>query len=133
MLTKEAITAINEGEAIRAAHEALPVESVTALPSDFKLHDLEPFYPVRRRLRGAMETNSIFNLCTHATLASMNSIASRQMLDLFSLPEGVKALRLVEPDARRTIGLVVADRHPEPPLARKLMETAIAVTPELDG
>ncbi len=59
MLTKEAITAINEGEAIRAAHEALPVESVTALPSDFKLHDLEPFYPVRRRLRGAMETNSI--------------------------------------------------------------------------
>ena len=90
------------------------------------------FRSVGKTPKPAMETNSIFNLCTHATLASMNSIASRQMLDLFSLPEGVKALRLVEPDARRTIGLVVADRHPEPPLARKLMQTASALTPETE-
>jgi DNA-binding transcriptional LysR family regulator len=88
------------------------------------------FRSVGKAPKPAMETNSIFNLCTHATLASMNSVASRQMLDLFSLPEGVKALRLVEPDARRMIGLVVADRHPEPPLARKLMETASALTPD---
>jgi DNA-binding transcriptional LysR family regulator len=69
----------------------------------------------------AIETNSIFNLCTHAGLPGMASIVSRQLLEFFGLPAGTKALRLVEPDARRTIGLIVGDREPFAPLARHLM------------
>jgi len=68
-----------------------------------------------------METNSIFNLCTHAGLQGMSSIVSRQLLEFFGLPLGTKALPLIRPDARRTIGLIIADRQPLPPLARNLM------------
>ncbi len=81
------------------------------------------FRSVGKAPRPAMETNSIFNLCTHAALPGVNSIASRQLLELFGPPQGVKALPLVEPEARRMIGLVIADRQPAPPLARKLMQT----------
>jgi DNA-binding transcriptional LysR family regulator len=74
----------------------------------------------------AMETNSIFNLITHASLPGVCSISSRQVLELFGPMAGVKALDLVEPDAHRMVGLVVADRQPLPPLAQKLLLTAPA-------
>jgi DNA-binding transcriptional LysR family regulator len=75
----------------------------------------------------SMETNSIFNLLTHAAVPGLCSIASRQVVELFGPPKGVKALELVEPDARRMVGLVIADRHPPPPLAQKLMQFAPAL------
>jgi hypothetical protein len=68
-----------------------------------------------------IETNSIFNLCTHAQVEGVCSIVSRQVLEFFGAPPGVTALTLVEPTAFRTIGLVVADRQPLPPLARNLL------------
>lgn len=68
-----------------------------------------------------METNSIFNLCSHAGLLGISSIVSRQLLEFFGIPVGTKALPLVQPDAQRTIGLIVADRQPVAPLARNLL------------
>lgn len=68
-----------------------------------------------------METNSIFNLCSHAGLLGISSIVSRQLLEFFGIPLGTKALPLVAPDAQRTIGLIVADRQPVAPLARNLL------------
>ena len=68
----------------------------------------------------SIETNSIFNLCTHAAIPGIASIVSRQLLDFFGLPPGVKAAPLVDPAATRTIGLIVADRQPTPPLAGAL-------------
>jgi uncharacterized protein YfdQ (DUF2303 family) len=63
MITKEAITALQEGEAISSAHMALEnscdTNDVVALPSDYKLHNLEQFKPLRCRARGIMNTNSI--------------------------------------------------------------------------
>ena len=91
------------------------------------------FRSVGKAPRPVMETNSIFNLCTHAALPGINSIASRQLLELFGPPQGVKALPLVEPDARRMIGLVIADRHPAPPLARKLMETTVGLEERVEA
>jgi DNA-binding transcriptional LysR family regulator len=67
-----------------------------------------------------IETNSIFNLCTHATIPGIASIVSRQLLDFFGVPPGTRAAPLVEPATTRTIGLIVADRDPVPPLARAL-------------
>lgn len=69
----------------------------------------------------AMETNSIFNLCSHAGLLGISSIVSRQLLEFFGIPVGTKAIPLVQPDAQRTIGLIVADRQPVAPLARNLL------------
>lgn len=71
--------------------------------------------------RPAIETNSIFNLCSHAGMQGVSSIVSLQLLEFFGIPIGTKALPLVEPEAQRTIGLIVADRQPFAPLARNLL------------
>ena len=71
--------------------------------------------------RAAIETNSIFNLCSHAGIQGVSSIVSLQLLEFFGVPLGTKALPLVAPEAQRTIGLIVADRHPVAPLARNLL------------
>jgi len=71
----------------------------------------------------AMETNSIFNLCTHAGVHGLSSIVPRQLLDVFGVPRGVVAVPLMEPDARRTVGLVAANRQPQGPLTRHLLAT----------
>ena len=78
------------------------------------------FRSVGRAPTPVIETNSIFNLCTHAAIPGIASIVSRQLLDFFGLPPGVKAAPLVQPEATRTIGLIVADREPIPPLAGAL-------------
>jgi DNA-binding transcriptional LysR family regulator len=84
------------------------------------------FRQVGKAPQPAVETNSIFNLITHAALPGVASVASVQVLDLFGPLPGVVALPLVEPEARQTIGVVVADRQPLPPLPRKFFEIASA-------
>lgn len=79
------------------------------------------FRSVGHAPRPAIETNSIFNLCSHAGIQGVSSIVSLQLLEFFGVPLGTKALPLVEPDAKRTIGLIVADRQPFAPLARNLL------------
>lgn len=81
--------------------------------------------------RPAIETNSIFNLCSHAGIQGVSSIVSLQLLEFFGMPLGTRALRLVEPDARRTIGLIAADRHPAQPLARNLMAMSMPISEAL--
>ena len=71
--------------------------------------------------RAAIETNSIFNLCSHAGIEGIASIVSLQLHEFFGVPLGTRALALIEPAAQRTIGLIVADRQPYAPLARNLM------------
>jgi DNA-binding transcriptional LysR family regulator len=75
-----------------------------------------------------METNSIFNLCSHAGMVGLSSIVSRQLLEFFGLPPGTRALKLVEPEAHRTIGLMVAARTPIAPLARNLLMMTEAIS-----
>jgi DNA-binding transcriptional LysR family regulator len=77
--------------------------------------------------RPAIETNSIFNLCSHAGIRGVCSIVSLQLLEFFGLPLGTKALRLVQPEAQRTVGLIVADRQPMAPLARNLMTMTLPI------
>lgn len=79
------------------------------------------FRSIGRSPRPAIETNSIFNLCSHAGIQGVASIVSIQLLEFFGVPIGTKALPLVEPAAQRTIGLIVADRQPFAPLARNLL------------
>jgi len=82
------------------------------------------FRKVGKTPRPWVETNSIFNLITHAALPGVASVSSRQVLDLFGPLAGIIALPLVDPEARQTVGLVVADRQPLPPLPRKFFESA---------
>jgi DNA-binding transcriptional LysR family regulator len=68
----------------------------------------------------AVETNSIFNLVSHVAAGRWSAIVPRQLLRFFGVPRGTRAIELVEPAARRTIGLVMSDREPPSPLARNL-------------
>ncbi len=86
------------------------------------------FRSVGQMPRPAIETNSIFNLCSHAGIQGVSSIVSLQLLEFFGIPLGTKAIKLVDPDARRTIGLIAADRQPFPPLPRNLMMMSRAIS-----
>jgi DNA-binding transcriptional LysR family regulator len=67
-----------------------------------------------------VETNSIFNLVSHVSSGQWSAIVPRQLLRFFGVPRGTRAIDLVEPVARRTIGLIMSDREPPSPLARNL-------------
>jgi DNA-binding transcriptional LysR family regulator len=67
-----------------------------------------------------METNSIFNLCSHVASGLWSSIVPVQLLQFFGVPHRTRAIDLVEPSAQRTIGLIMAAREPPSPLARNL-------------
>ncbi len=78
------------------------------------------FRSVGARPVPAVETNSIYNLVSHVSAGQWSAIVPRQLLRFFGLPRGTRAIDLVEPTARRTIGLVMSDREPPSPLARNL-------------
>ncbi len=82
------------------------------------------FRSVGKMPRPAMETNSIISLCSHAAGGQWSSIVPRPLLQFFGMPSGTCALRLVEPDVSRTIGLVIANRDPLSPLSRSLYNMA---------
>ena len=71
--------------------------------------------------RPSIETNSIFNLLSHAAAGRWSAVVPRQLLQFFGIPANTRALELSAPTARRSIGLIAADRHPPAPLARHLM------------
>lgn len=65
---KEAITALQEGTSIKAANSSLSVEDVSALPSDYALHDLEKYMHARRRVRGTMATSVLASFAAYCVL-----------------------------------------------------------------
>lgn len=56
-ITKEAIDRLAQAEAITAANKTDLADSVIALPSDFRLHHMEPYNQLRQRPRGKMTTS----------------------------------------------------------------------------
>ena len=68
----------------------------------------------------SVETNSIFNLVSHVSAGPWSAIVPRHLLRFFGVPRATQAIELVDPVARRTIGLVMSDREPPSPLARNL-------------
>ncbi len=77
----------------------------------------------------AVETNSIFNLCTHAAAGHWSSIVPSPLLRFFGMPLGTVAIPLVEPVTSRTIGLITSDREPASPMARSLFNQVIPIDP----
>ena len=69
-----------------------------------------------------IETDSIFVLCAHAAVPGFASIVPSQILQSFAIPEHTVALKLVEPEVRRAIGLIIADRDPAAPLAQMIFQ-----------
>jgi uncharacterized protein YfdQ (DUF2303 family) len=72
MFDKETLTALQEAQAIHQANNAVATSCDTketvALPSDYKLHDLEQYLPNRRRMRGVMETESLASFVAYVSV-----------------------------------------------------------------
>ena len=77
-----------------------------------------------------VETNSVTALCSYVNENRWSAVMPHAWLSLHSVPEGMRAIPLVEPEVSKQIGLVVADRDPEPVLARALLETLADTDPQ---
>ena len=76
------------------------------------------------KVRPTVETNSISTLYAHVRAALASAVMAHAWLHLFPVPPGMRAVPLVEPDVRQSVGLVGLDRRPEPLLPRALIAMA---------
>lgn len=65
MIDKEAIEALQLSQAITSANDCISATAVTALPENFKLHDLEKHQVFRRRAIGQMNTTSVQDFASY--------------------------------------------------------------------
>jgi DNA-binding transcriptional LysR family regulator len=62
------------------------------------------------------ESNSLMTLCSHIRTGAWSSVLPHNLLWLFGTPAGMRALPLVEPERSFTVGMVVRQQKPQPPL-----------------
>ena len=74
-----------------------------------------------------IETDSISGLLSFVN-QGWSSIVSEAWLNLYGIPEGMRALRIVDPDLSHPIGIVTRDSDHLPPLVTALLQTI----PKLD-
>lgn len=90
MLDKDAILQLQQAESITAASAAVDSgmgtslgNSLAPLPSDFKIHDLEPFMPNRRRARGSMTTRVLADFAAY--IATHKEDGAAAFIDVASM------------------------------------------------
>jgi DNA-binding transcriptional LysR family regulator len=71
--------------------------------------------------RARIESNSITALLSFAR-AGWSSVVSETWLNLYGVPEGMRAVPLVEPDITHAIGVVTRDSELQPPAVSALLE-----------
>ena len=69
----------------------------------------------------AVESDSIAALLSFAR-AGWSSVVSKTWLGLYGVPEGMRAVPLVEPEVAHTIGIVTRDTDLLPPMVDALFE-----------
>jgi DNA-binding transcriptional LysR family regulator len=70
-----------------------------------------------------VETNSILALYAQVRSRGMASVLTQASLYLLGMPRWLRAIPLVAPVARHTIGLVYPDREPQQPIARGFVDS----------
>ncbi|MFB7655975.1 MULTISPECIES: LysR family transcriptional regulator [unclassified Streptomyces] len=71
-----------------------------------------------------IETDSVATLFAHVRTARWASIVPHTWLHVFGIPQGMRAVPLVEPAGTVPVGLVVSAREPGSTMARALLEVA---------
>ncbi|KIF72993.1 LysR family transcriptional regulator [Streptomyces sp. 150FB] len=72
----------------------------------------------------AIETDTVAGLYAHLASGHWSSVISHAWLQMFGVPEGMRVVPLENPAHGPRVGLVIADRSPEPVLSRALLEIA---------
>ena len=77
-----------------------------------------------------LQSDSMIVLFAHVRTGRWASVMPAQLAETLGLTDPVRAIPIVEPEALRTIGLVVPTREPMPPLTATLVAEArrLAVT-----
>ena len=78
-------------------------------------------------VRPSLESNSMIVLFSHIRTGKWSSIMPLNLAETFGFAEPIRAIPIVEPDARHTVGLVVQPREPHTPLVSALLDEAMAL------
>ena len=77
--------------------------------------------------RPTLESNSMIVLFSHIRTGKWSSIMPLNLAETFGFAEPIRAIPIVEPDARHLVGLVAALREPHTPLVAALLDEAMAL------
>ena len=83
--------------------------------------------------RPTLESNSMIVLFSHIRTGKWSSIMPLNLAETFGFSEPIRAIPIVEPDARHLVGLVAARREPHTPLVGALLDEAMALADDLGG
>lgn len=104
---------------------------LAGLPLCLMTRDLQHRRIIDAALRAAgvevapmVETDSIMTLSSHVRTGNCASIVPRSTVSMIDMSGAMRALPLVEPEVTRTIGLVVSQRFPIPPITDWLINDA---------
>ena len=70
-----------------------------------------------------LTSNSVIVLYTHVKTGRWASVMPAKLADTLGIPDGIRAIPIVEPDVTYRIGLVVLPRSPMTPLISALVQT----------
>jgi DNA-binding transcriptional LysR family regulator len=74
----------------------------------------------------AVETDTVDALYAHIATRQWSSVIAHSWVHTFGVPEGMRVVPMPAPDRPGRIGLVLADREPEPFLIRALLDVVTA-------
>jgi DNA-binding transcriptional LysR family regulator len=82
----------------------------------------------------SVETDTVSAIYAHVATGRWSSVIAHAWLYLFGVPDGLKVVPLNRPRLAHQVGLVLADRDPEPMLARALLDATrrVDMQSELD-
>ena len=83
--------------------------------------------------RPTLESNSMIVLFSHIRTGKWSSIMPLNLAETFGFSEPIRAIPIVEPDARHLVGLVAARREPHTPLVAAVLDEAMALADDLGG
>ena len=71
-----------------------------------------------------VETDNVEAIYAHVDTMRLSSVIVHAWLHMFGVPDGMRLVPLQRPQRSCQVGLVLADRDPEPMLARALLDIA---------
>lgn len=82
----------------------------------------------------AVEADTVSAIYAHVATGRWSSVIAHAWLYLFGVPTGLKVVPLTRPRLANQVGLVLADRDPEPMLARAMLDASrrVDMQAELD-
>jgi DNA-binding transcriptional LysR family regulator len=83
-------------------------------------------------IRPTLESNSMIVLFSHIRTGRWSSIMPFNLAETFGFTDPIRAIPIVEPDARHLVGMVAAHKDPHTPLVSALLHEAAGVARRLD-